>query len=420
MNWIKIISLFIFVYLSIYTNDIYAQSIYNNSRLMDSLVNHTINKSLLCLQNAVKEIKDPALYPTYATKELKWKLKSSDDWTSGFYPGCLWYAFALSKDTAFKNRAIEWTAGIGRQKYNTKTHDLGFRFGCSFVKGLTLAPNDTATAKYKEIILTAANTMDKRYSPEIGAYTSDWDFKPLPNSVPVVIDIMMNLEMLLWTTQQGGDTSRIKRCITHTATSYKDLIRKDNSSYHIARYDSVTGKLLNQGQLQGDVDSSTWSRGHAWMIYGLVTMYRFTKDEDYLNKATKVTDYFLGKLPEDRIATWDFQSSIKYRDASASAIVCSALLEMQSYLSGQKRKVYLMEAKKILATLCQSPYFTNGLNTNSLLLHSTQYYHRTDNTDVPAIFADYYFMESLYRYKGIQGEWQKGKRNQKIGIQYKP
>ena len=404
MKCIKTVSLLFLVCLIIYTNIIDAQPTCNNPIWMDSVVNHAINKSLLCLQNSVKEIKDPALYPTYASKELKWKLKSSDDWTSGFYPGCLWYAYALSKDTAFKNRAIAWTAGIERQKYNTKTHDLGFRFGCSFIKGLTLAPNDTATAKYAEIILTAANTMDKRYSPVIGAYTSDWDFTPLPNSVPVVIDIMMNLEMLLWTTQHGGDTNRIKRCITHTATSFKDLIRKDYSSFHIARYDSVTGKLLNQGQLQGDVDSSTWSRGHAWMIYGLVTMYRYTKNEDYLKKATKVADYFLSFIQEDGIAPWDFQSKIYYKDASASAIVCAALLEMQGYFSGLKRKFYLKEAEKILLALCQSPNFTNGLNTNSLLLHSTQYYHRTDNTDVPAIFADYYFMESLFRYKGLQGE----------------
>ncbi len=391
------------VCLSIYTNNIPAQSISIPPKKMDSLVQHAIEKSLLCLRNSVKEVKDPALYPTYATKNLQWKLKSSDDWTSGFYPGCLWYAYAISKDKTFKTSALEWTANIERQKYNTKTHDLGFRFGCTFIKGLTLANDDTATARYKDIILTAANTMDKCFMPIIGAYTSDWDFKPLPNSVPVVIDIMMNLEMLLWTTQHGGDTNRINRCLTHVKTSFNDLVRKDNSSFHIARYDSLTGKLLNQGQLQGDVDSSTWTRGHAWMIYGLVTVYRYTKDIQYLEKAMKVTDYFLAHLPNDRVAAWDFQSSINYRDASASAIVCSALLEMQGYLKDRKQQqYYLSEAEKMLASLCQPSYFSEGINTNCLLLHSTQYYHRTENTDVPAIFADYYFMESLYRYQMLK------------------
>lgn len=370
---------------------------------LDKLVDSVISKSLICLEKSVDEVKDTALYPTYGTKTLQWQLKSSDDWTSGFYPGCLWLAYELSKKQQFRQWAIDWTKGIERQKYNTKTHDLGFRFGCTFGNGSRLLPNDSATVRYKEILLTAANTMDKRFSPAIGCYTSDWDFKPLPNSVPVVIDIMMNLELLLWTVQNGGDTARFKRCLSHVATSYRDLIRRDASSFHIARYDATTGKLLNQGQLQGDVDSSTWSRGHSWMVYGLVVAYRFTKDPQYLDKAMAVADYFLQHLPKDRISNWDFQSPLDYRDASASAIVCSALLEMQGYLKDpSKQKHYLQEAEDILRSLCKPPYFSEGKSTNCLLLHCTQYYHRTPNTDVPCSFGDYYFMQSLLRYKNIK------------------
>ena len=387
------------------SNTAYNQSSKPSNNKLDKLVDSAISKSLQCLRNSINEVKDPTLYPTYATKDLHWKLKPSSDWTSGFYPGCLWYAYQLSNDVQYKQWAIDWTAGIEKQKYNQKTHDLGFRFGCTFVKGLKLAPNDSATKAYKEIILTAANTMDKRFYPSIGAYTSDWDFKPLPNSVPVVIDIMMNLEMLLWTAKNGGDTARISRCKTHVATSFRDLIRKDASSYHIARYDSTTGKLLQQGQLQGDVDASTWTRGHAWMVYGLVTMYRFTKEEQYLQKAIQVTDYFLNHLPKDKIAPWDFQSLLPYKDASASAIVCSALFEMQGYLKEAKHKqYYLSQAKAILTSLCKSPYFSEGKGTNCLLLHSTQYYHKTENTDVPCSFADYYFMDSLARYEAWQSQ----------------
>jgi len=387
------------------SNKAYNQRPKTDNTQLDQLVNSAISKSLICLKNSINEVKDPRLYPTYATKDLRWKLKPSSDWTSGFYPGCLWYAYQLSNDVQFKQWAIDWTASIEKQKLNQKTHDLGFRFGCTFVKGLNLAPNDSATKAYKEIILTAANTMDKRFYPIIGAYTSDWDFKPLPNSVPVVIDIMMNLEMLLWTAQNGGDTARISKCKTHVATSYRDLIRKDASSYHIARYDSTTGKLLQQGQLQGDVDESTWTRGHAWMVYGLVTMYRFTKEEQYLQKAMQVSDYFLNHLPKDKIAPWDFQSTLPYKDASASAIVCSALFELQGYIKDAKQKQhYLSQAKAILKSMCKAPYFSEGKGTNCLLLHSTQYYHRTENTDVPCSFADYYFMESLARYKSLQSQ----------------
>ena len=377
--------------------------VHQNTTPLKKLVNHAINTSLNCLAKSVEEVKDTASYPTYGNKKLQWQLKSSDDWTSGFYPGCLWLAYEMIKQQQFRQWAIDWTKDIERQKYNDKTHDLGFRFGCSFGNGLRLLPHDTATSRYKDILFTAANTMDKRFSPAIGCYTSDWDFKPLPNSVPVVIDIMMNLELLLWTSKQVGDSARFNRCLSHVATSYRDLVRSDSSSFHIARYDKTTGKLLNQGQLQGDVDSSTWSRGHAWMVYGLVVAYRFTKDSQYLHKAMAVSDYFLKHLPKDKIANWDFQSSLDYRDASASAIVCSALLEMQEYLDDKtEQQHYLNEAESILTSLCKPPYFSDGKGTNCLLLHCTQYYHRTPNTDVPCSFGDYYFLESLIRYKRTQ------------------
>jgi unsaturated chondroitin disaccharide hydrolase len=131
-------------------------------------------------------------------------------------------------------------------------------------------------------------------------------------------------------------------------------------------------------------------------------MYRYTKDEQFLKNAIRLADYFITHLPVDKVANWDFQSKLDHRDASASAIVCSALLEMHKYVKDKKKqKHYLNEAKSILTSLCQAPYFTEGKGTNCLLYHSTQYFHKTENTDVPCIFADYYFLESIIRYKNL-------------------
>ncbi len=370
---------------------------------LDQIVDHAIKTSLLCMEHSIKEVASPYLYPTYGTKELKWKLDSSSNWVSGFYPGSLWYSYELSKDPKFKKWAEEWTAGIESQKFNNKTHDLGFRFGSSFGNGLRFAPNDPATARYKKILLTAAATADSRYSPSAGVYPSDWDAHPLRNSEPMVIDIMMDIELLMWAAHHGGDPAIMDRCQSHAAASYRDLIRDDGGSFHVVRYNKVTGKVMGKGQLQGDTDSSTWSRGQAWMVYGLVTMYRYTKDPKYLKEDMKVANYFINHLPKDQIANWDFQSRLNHRDASASAIVASALFELQAYLkNAEKRKYYLNEAEKILRSLCLPPYFSDGKGTNCLLLKSTQYFHKTDNTDVPSTFADYYFLESLVRYKRIR------------------
>jgi unsaturated chondroitin disaccharide hydrolase len=374
-------------------------------KTLDKIVESALEKSIICLKKSVYEVGDHSKYPSYSTKELKWKLATSDDWTSGFYPGTLWYAFELSRDDSFRKWALEWTAGIENEKYNANTHDLGFRFICSFGNGLRLLPGDTATRRYKEILLTAAATADSRFSPIAGLYPSSWDANPLPNSIPAVADVMMNLELLLWASENGGDPKIKDRCITHANTTYRDFVREDYGSFHVVRYDKTTGKILNKGQLQGDTDSSTWSRGQAWMIYGFTVMYRYTKNSEYLQKAMKLADYFIGHLPEDRIANWDFQSELKLPDASASSIVTSALFELQGYIKDKaKKKHYLGEAERMLKSLCLPPFFSEGKGTNCLLLHSTQYYRSTDNTDVPSTFADYYFIESILRYKQLKAE----------------
>ena len=57
---------------------------------LDKIVDHALATSIECLKNSVAEVKDRGLYPGYGTKDLKWKVNPSGDWTSGFYPGPLW------------------------------------------------------------------------------------------------------------------------------------------------------------------------------------------------------------------------------------------------------------------------------------------------------------------------------------------
>ena len=73
--------------------------------VLDRIVDEAVRVSLRRLEGSVREVGDSALYPTYGTPQRKWQLKASADWTSGFYPGCLWYAFELSRDPRFEQWA---------------------------------------------------------------------------------------------------------------------------------------------------------------------------------------------------------------------------------------------------------------------------------------------------------------------------
>ncbi len=369
---------------------------------LDSLVENSLKVSLLHLEKSIEEVRDSTLYPTYGTPELSWKLKGSDDWTSGFYPGCLWYAYEASADTRFEQWAITWTAAIEHEALNRDTHDLGFRFMCSFGNGLRLGIGPGVKA-YRDVMLTAASTLSKRYNPKIGCLSSNWDRASLQNSFPVIIDIMMNLDLLFWAAQNGGPHSYTETATRHARNVCRDFIRPDGGTYHIVRYDSVSGKIINRGTLQGAGDETTWSRGQAWGLYGMAVAYRYTKDKEFLEAAEKLADYFLLHLAADHVANWDFNSELNHPDASATSIAASALLELLGYVENDTlREHYRTGAEAMLSSLCHSPYFTDGLNTHCLLTHSVQYFPLNSNVDVPSIFADYYFLEALLRYRALR------------------
>jgi unsaturated chondroitin disaccharide hydrolase len=354
----------------------------------------------------VLEVKDSTRFPSYAPHDLQWSYSNSSGWTSGFYPGCLWLAYELSGRNEFKKWAKKWTAGLEKETNNTGTHDLGFMFGCSFGNGIKSVSHNEAVT-YKDILVKAAITLDKRYSPKVGMLRCYWDEPPFSQDTtlfPVVVDIMMNLELLFWAAENGAPKSLKEHAIRHALNTYRDFVRPDGSTYHVVRYNKDSGKIFNKGQLQGQNENSTWTRGHAWFIYGMTACYRHTRDEGFLEKACALADYFLKRLTPDNVSRWDFDSSPEFKDikdASATAIVSSALFELSTYGKDQTRKgKYLEKATAMLAALCSKEYLAERENTNAILLHSTQYLTQpgNQNTDKPAIFADYYFLEAVERY----------------------
>jgi uncharacterized protein YyaL (SSP411 family) len=170
-------------------------------------------------------------------------------------------------------------------------------------------------------------------------------------------------------------------------------------------YDINTGQVLGKKTFQGYSDSSAWARGQGWALYGYTMMYRFTKDEKYLNQAQHIAKFILNNptLPKDKIPYWDFNDPKipnVPRDASAAGIIASALLELGQYSKGNKKKNYVGAAKQILMSLASEKYHAKlGENGGFLLMHSTGGLPLNSEIDVPLIYADYYFLEALKRYK---------------------
>lgn len=356
-------------------------------------------------------------YPRTTNSKGEFRGTSIHDWTPGFFAGSLWYLYELTGDTTWRHNAEKWTYPLESLKTFTGNHDIGFLMYCSYGHAERLA----SKPEYKDILVQSAKSLCTRFHENVQAIES-WDYRKAWDGTewfyPVIIDNMMNLELLFYASKVTGDKRYYDVAVAHANTTLKNHFRDDFSSYHVIDYDTITGAVLHKQTCQGYSDNSTWSRGQAWAIYGYTMMYRETKDPAYLDAAEKLTAYYINNLPEDFVPLWDFNVGqegftpvgkaytggdiTNTRDASAASIVCSALFELGE-LSANKK--YTKAAINMLKSLSSPSYRAKlGENANFIIMHCTGSYPHKSEINAPLVYADYYYLEALIRYRKLMSK----------------
>lgn len=323
-------------------------------------------------------------------------LVPSKDWTSGFFPGELWFLYEYTQNNFWKKKAQQHTDILEKEKMNGSTHDMGFKVYCSFGNGYRLTQDE----HYKEVLLQSARTLATRFKPAAGIIRS-WDHSTTKWACPVIIDNMMNLELLFWATKESKDSTFYRIAVDHARTTMKHHFRPDFSSYHVIDYDRITGQVLKKNTHQGFADESAWSRGQAWALYGYTMCYRETRLPEFLEQAQNIEKYLFThpNMPEDLIPYWDFDAPgipDEPRDVSAATVIASALYELSLY-DPEKGERYRSNADKIIENLTKHYRATLKKDNGFLLLHSTGTKPTNTEVDVPIVYADYYFIEALMR-----------------------
>lgn len=324
-----------------------------------------------------------------------------EEWCGGFWPGILWYNYEATGDTTIRKEAEKFTSSLEfLSKIPAFDHDLGFLMFCSYGNGYRL----THDPHYRQVIIDTADSLATLYNPNVGTILS-W-----PRNVKMlgghntIMDNMINLEMLFWAAKNGGDHNLYDIAVKHAETTMKHHFRPDYTCYHVAVYDSVSGDFIKGMTHQGYADNSLWARGQSWAIYGYTMVYRETRDPRFLDFAQKVTDVYLERLPEDYVPYWDFDDPRipnAPRDASAAAVVASALVELQGYVQPEQSKKYLTAAEKMLASLGSDAYRC-GNRRPAFLDHSVGHHPAGSEIDAAIIYADYYYIEALLRMKKLE------------------
>lgn len=345
----------------------------------------------------------------HITNEKNYNWSDNNDWIEGFYTGMAWLCYEFSKDEFFRHQAksqIESFDGRLHEKHCIDHHDIGFLYGLSAFAGWVVERDE----KHKELTLRAADHLVGRWR-ENAELIQAWGPEGDPNNGGrIIIDCLMNLPLLFWASEVTGNQLYAEIAIKHAELSRRFLVRGDDSSYHTFYFDPSNGDAIRGGTAQGYRDGSTWTRGQAWGIYGFALSYKYTGNNDFLETAKRLANYFIDIIPEDGIVYWDFDVPVTEttsRDSSASAIAVCGMLELLDQLEASdefraKLSSAIQTTMNALVEWCS----TKGEDVDGLIDHGSYAVSGNYGLDGYMIWGDYFYLEALMRLeKGIPGYW---------------
>ena len=331
-------------------------------------------------------------------------------WTNGFWPGMLWQMYEATGDEAYRQVAakVEERLEEGLRDSELTGHDVGFLFLQSSVSNY----RKTGDMEARRRALLAASILASRYNLD-GKFIRAW-----PDAMAeiakhfgggdvrgwMIIDCMMNLPILYWASEETGDPRYKKIAVNHAKTAQQYTVRPDGSCNHIVAFDPESGEYLNNPGGQGYGSGSSWSRGQSWAVYGFALSYHHTGDVTFLDTAKRCAHYCIANLAvSDWLPLVDFRAPaepVKYDSTAAMCIACG-LLEIAEHVGEHEKRFYTESAYRILRA-CEEKFVNWDPEADSILTGGTYFYHDPtgENTEVPIIYADYFFIEAILRLKG--------------------
>ena len=257
-------------------------------------------------------------------------------WTNGFYAGALWQAAALEPQTPlFTSWALAATLQhLGFER--TPTHDVGFMYGESSLaawRALCTA-HAAATAvgaplcnRLKHSVLAAAQELLALARTNPGAGTIPTS--PTSPLGETIIDSMINVQILPWATQQTGNPAFARLARHQADVIAARLIRANGSTFQAVHFDRHTGRVVFLGTHQGLSNTSTWSRGEGWAVYGFASLAAQLHSAAYLRVAQRAAGYVATHLPAAGVPRWDYDAPAGAPlDASAGVITAAGLYHL--------------------------------------------------------------------------------------------
>jgi unsaturated chondroitin disaccharide hydrolase len=349
--------------------------------------------------------------PRIGNPDLTWTYCPDHDWVASFRLGTLWLAHALTGEALFLNRARARDGYFDRLIASPAwhDHDLGFLFSLGPVADFIR----TGSAVARDRGIAGARALAARFD-ERGGYILAWNESigfDASETGPawarfvkgrMIADSMQNLALLYWAADQTADARLAAIATQHARTAARHLIRPDGSSFHTFGFDPETGAPRAGATHQGFADSSTWSRGQAWLIHGFAQVHARTGEPAFLDAARRLARRFEELMAGSVVPPWDFDApddGARWRDSSAGAVAAAGSLLLASLTSPEEAPRWQALGLRLLGGLLAECDLTSRPGAQGFLDEGAA---NVPKGRVRAMlpYGDYYFMEALMRATG--------------------
>ncbi len=368
--------------------------------------------SLLASAPKTTYSKGPGFFTEGDNATGEWKPRDGWWWTGSFWIGELWRLYGSTHDEKYRRWAEQWNARtVGEEP--TLNHDAGFIYFYSSAFGYDL----TKDPMLLKSALAGAERLKQLYNPKTQLIAAWGD-----NGDDTIIDTMMNLQLLWWTSRQTGDPQWRDMGLKHALRSAEWLVRPDGSVIQSVHYNpgdnrqklvlhggaqtdnnlslpntTAPGEMLFTHTHQGWAADTAWARGTAWALYGFVAAYEETHDPRLRAVADRVAHSALENWPDDLVPWYDLHDEgvhFRVRDTSAAAIFAAGLLRLSEVTDAEHKARLRERAEGILQALIDgylTPVAANDATPPGVLRHGSA----TRPHDGPLTYGQYYLLDAL-------------------------